>query len=132
MIDTGAKGFVDEVHCVRLPPRFHYNTSGQCALLDPRNMQYGLEQRVGPQSTVKAAVLVQMYKYLGGIDVALLRRGDFNGDDTRVINRFSHHRRNKCTRLCQLCDRILYILRTDLDLTTTYSEYVQRNAMQAF
>lgn len=79
IVDVMTTTLVDEVHCVPLPPRFHYKSTGVCALKDPSEVKYGNEQIVGPDSTVDPMTLAQMYKYLAGIDVARLRRGDFDG-----------------------------------------------------
>ena len=41
-------------------------------------MGFGMSQVVGPRTSIDDTTLAVMYKYMSGIDVALLRRGDID------------------------------------------------------
>ena len=68
-----------DVNCALVPPRFHYNTLGQCSIEDPKDMRYGTTQAVGPDTKVDPVTLAKMFTHLDGVDAGLLPRGDYDG-----------------------------------------------------
>ena len=103
------QGYPDDVHCVALPPRFHFKADSKC---DMKDMRYGTEESVGPDSMINPEILGHMIRQLQA-DVTLLKRADFNN--------LCAQQPRFCTLACVPCTRhstvacVLLLARTELD-----------------